>query len=237
MGDWDFHLVDYWDQRTGAINRNVLRLARLGEPERAAACDQVRDAVDRRAQALEDGHLLQAAVTLVDDLYKYVNDEVMMHPALFEYLAAFGRPFTRTVRERGYVIRYVVDNQFSGTEFLMLGPFDVFPKVFNAAGFFYICPQHLAQRLMQPDGVAASGYESALPRYIAEARAVGDQILGKCHEDGMHYVFLEADYQDGALDLALRGRGDPGVLSIFRSDAPVPGTEVSISFPERTLEG
>lgn len=237
MGDWDLRLVDYWDQRTGAINRNAFRLGRLDGPERAAACGEIRDAVRARAQALGDTHLLQAAVTLVDDLYKYVNDEVLMGPALFEYLDAFGRTFTRTVRERGYVIRYVVDNQFSGVDFLMLGPFDVFPKIFNAAGFVYVCPQHLALRLMQGDGIAASGYEGALARYIDEARIVGDQLVGKCHDDGLHYVFLEADYQDGALDAALRGSGDPGVLSVFRNDAPVPGSEVSISFPERKLGG
>jgi hypothetical protein len=33
----------------------------------------------------------------------------------------------------------------------------------------------------------------------------------------------------------LRGRGAPGVLTIFRQDAPVPGSEVSVFFPEQKL--
>jgi hypothetical protein len=172
---------------------------------------------------------------MVDDLYKYVNEEVLMDEALFEYLDAFGRTLTKAVSERGYVIRYVVENQFSGVDFLMLGPFDVFPKVFKAAGFAYICPQNLGLYLMQRDGIAASEYPRAIAQYITEARHVGDQVVIKYHDDGQHYVFLEADYQEGALDIALRGGGAPGVLSIFRDEAPVGGSEVSVSFPEQKL--
>ncbi len=237
MDDWDSRLVDYWDQTTGAINRGALRLSKLSGQERMAACGQIRDAVRKRVHALADSRLLQLAVSMVDDLYKYVNDEVLMDEVLFDYLDAFGRTLTETVRERGYVIRYVVENQFSGVDFLMLGPFSVFPRVFNAAGFAYICPQQLGLHLMRADGITASEYARAIAQYIAEARLVGDRLVNKCHDDGQHYVFLEADYQEGALDIALRGRGAPGVLSVFRNDAPIPGSEVSVAFPEQKLGG
>jgi hypothetical protein len=190
-----------------------------------------------RVHALADSQLLQSAVSMVDDLYKYVNDEVLMDEVLFDYFDAFGRTLTKTVRERGYVIRYVVENQFSGVDFLMLGPFNVFPRVFNAAGFVYICPQQLGLHLMQADGIMASEYARAIAQYITEARLVGDRLVNKCHDDRQHYVFLEADYQEGALDIALRGCGAPGVLSVFRDDAPVPGSEVSVAFPEQKLGG
>ena len=36
MGDWDFPLVDYWNQTTGAINRSALRLCKVGGLERVA---------------------------------------------------------------------------------------------------------------------------------------------------------------------------------------------------------
>lgn len=226
MGDWDLRIVDFWDQTKGAINQCVLRLRTLNDSDRAAACDEIREVVRRRANNLPDQHLLQAAVSMVDDLYKYVNDEVLMELPLFEYLMAFGRASTSVVRERGYVIRYVVDNQFSGVDFLMLGPFDVFAKVFNAAGFVYICPQQFGLKLMQGDGLAASEYETAIARYTAEARVVADSLVSKYQHDGLHYVFLEADYQEGALDLALQGAGAPGVLRIFRNEAPVPGSRI-----------
>ena len=237
MDNWDFRLVDYWDQTTSAINRSTLRLSKLSEPERKAACGQIRDAVRMRVHDLADEQLLQAVVSMVDDLYKYVNEEVLMAAALFEYLDAFGRTLTQAVRERGYVIRYVVENQFSGVDFLMLGPFDVFPRVFNAAGFVYICPQQLSLHLMQHDGLTASEYPRAIAQYITEARHVGDRMVIKCRDEGQHYVFLEVDYQEGVLDIALRGSGAPGVLSIFRDDAPVAGSEVFVGFPEQKLGG
>ena len=34
MDNWDFRLVDYWDQTASAINRSTLRLSKLSEPER-----------------------------------------------------------------------------------------------------------------------------------------------------------------------------------------------------------
>lgn len=235
-GDWSFRLVDYWDQRTGAINRSVLRLTRLGEPERAAACDQIRQAVLQRLDALSDSQLLHAAVSMVDDLYKYANEEVLRDRALFAYLDAFARTLTQAVRVRGYVIRYVVENQFSGVDFLMAGPFDLFPKVFNAADFVYVCPHHLAWQLMQADGVAASEYPHAIARYIEEARGLGNRVVSHCHGTNEHVVFLEADYQEGVLAIALQGDGGRGVLSVFRNDAPVPGSTVVVRFPDQKLE-
>lgn len=235
MADWDLRLVDYWDQTTGAISRNALRLGRLSEPERAAACSQIRDAVLKRLHALSDSQLLQAAVSMVDDLYKYVNDEVLMDRALFGYLEAFARTFTHTVSERGYVIRYVVENQFSNFEFLLRGPIGLFPKLFNAAGFVYVCPHQLALQLMQADGVPASRYSEAIAQYLDEARIVGNSLVNQCQGIGRHYVFLEPDYQEGVLDIALQGGRAPGVLQIFRNDAPVPGSTVSVSFPEQKL--
>lgn len=237
MKAWDLPLVDYWDQQVGSINGNVLRLLKLSETERSAACGEIRGAVRRRAQALTDDQLLQAAVSMVDDLYKYLNDEVLMDKALFDYLEAFARTFTEAVRERGYVIHYVVENQFSGIDFLMLGPFDLFPKVFGAAGLVYVCPQRLGLELMQADGVAASDYVGAIAQYIAEARSVGDELVDTCHADGRHFVFLEADYDEGALDAALRGRGAPGVLSVFRNEPPIPGSEISVVVPGQSLGG
>jgi isocitrate dehydrogenase kinase/phosphatase len=76
-----------------------------------------------------------------------------------------------------------VENQFSGVDFLMVGPFDVFPRVFNAAGFVYICPQQLSLHLMQHDGITASEYPRAIAQYITEGRHVGDRIVIKIFRD------------------------------------------------------
>jgi hypothetical protein len=231
MDTWDLPLFSYWDQTKRAINRHALRLEKLSEIERRVAYSQIRTAMRIQVRDLEDEKLLQAAVSMVDDLYKYVNDEVMLAQVLFEYLEAFGSTLTEVVLDRGYVIRYVVENQFSGVDFLLIGPFDVFPRVFNAAGFVYVCPQHQSLKLMERDGIDASEYAQAVAEYITEARHVCDRVVTKCHDEGQHFIFLEADYQEGALDIAMRGRKAPGVLHIFRDEAPVPGSRVFVSFP------
>ena len=135
IGDWDLRLVDYWDQTTGAMDRRTLRLIRLSEPERMAACGQIRDAILKRLHTLSDSQLLQAAVSMID-----------------------------------------------------------------------------------------------------EARIVANRLVKQCHGTSQHYVFLEADYQEGALDIALQDGNAGSVLRVLRNDAPVPGSTVSVGFPEQKLE-
>ena len=236
MDNWNFSLIEYWDWRRNAINRQAARLNKLTQSERALAFDIIRNSVLEQTRDLADERLLQAAVSMVDDLYKTINDELLMAPALFEYIDAFGHTFTQAVRERGYVIRYVVENQFSGVDFLKLGPFDVFPRVFNAAGFVYICPQHLSYQRMQQDGFGGSEDSEAISQYAFEGRYLGDRLVIRCHDESKHFAFLEADYQEGALDFALRYRSAPGVLNIFRDDAPIAGSEVYVGFPEQKLD-
>ena len=236
MDAWNFpHVFNFWDQQAGAINANARRLDALGAPEREAACRRIREAVGAHAQALDDEWLLKMALTLTDDLYKYVNDEILLCPGLFDYLGAFGRAFLGAVRARGYAVHSVVDNQFSGVDFLRLGPFDLFPRVFGAAGFVYVCPQHAAWQLMQADGLAADAYPANIARYQTEARMLADRLAGECQAEGRHYLFLEADFEEGALDAALRSRGAPGVLSVFRNEAPAADSRVSADFPAQRL--
>ena len=128
MGDWGFHLADYWDQRTDAVNRHARRLAQVGNIERIAACKQIQAGVLRGMDRFADLELLKAAVCMVDDLYEFVNDIVIMDNAILDYLAASCLTFTTPLRERGYVIHYVDENRFSGIDFIKLGPCDLFPQ-------------------------------------------------------------------------------------------------------------
>jgi hypothetical protein len=235
MSEWNTPFVEYWDQATDAINRNAFRFSKLGESERTVASSVIRDSVHRSAGGCSDQQLLREAVSMVDDLYKYMNDTMLSGSAVYVYLDAFARTFTMAVSERGYVIEYVAENAFSSVDFLLIGPFDWFSKVFSAAGFVYICPQHLAFGLMQADGLAASDYEHLIGKYIAEARMLARRLVMECRSDARHFVFLEADYQDGSLDAALEGRGDPGVLSVFRNQTPLPGSEVDVVFPNSKI--
>lgn len=236
MDDWTLPLIGYWDQQIDAININCSRLSRLKRRKRSEACRQITQEVTRAVLALPDDLLLQVSLSMVDNLYKYVNGRVEADEALFEYVEAFGRPFTAVVRQRGYVIQYVAENVFN-QEFLMPGPLDFFPSFFSSAGFVYICPQLLALELMRRDGVAEADYSDSLAMYNAEARDVADQVLQTCRDESRHYLFVETDFQEGCLDAALQGRGAAGVISVFRQEAPVPGSKVLAVFPEEKLDG
>src|SRR5579871_6321059 len=232
MTAWNWPLVDYWDQRTDAINRAAARVRELSPSDRPAAYSEIQEHVLDKVASLPEYLLWKATVSMVDDLYKFVNDAVVMDEALLGYLHAFAHTMIATVRARGYVVRYIVDNQFSGIEFLKMGPFDLFPRVFNAAGFVYSCPQLLALQLMRHDGIQDGEYEARVAEYIDEARMLNDRVIHTCRNDARHFVQLETDYEDGSLDAALNGEDDIGALTIIRNEAPAPGTRVSVVFPK-----
>ncbi len=181
MNNWN-NPIDYWDFNKKAVLRNTKRLHKLGETDRKNDCDQIRDKVGMYADQLSDEQLLQLVVTMVDDLYKSINDEVLLAPAFYEYLDAFGRTLTQVVRERDYVIQYIVENQFLDVDLLMRGPFDVFSGVFKAAGFVYICPHQVIPFLMQHDNNPATEYEQSVGKYIREARYISEKLVAECHE-------------------------------------------------------
>lgn len=232
MSEWKLRLVDYWDQNIDAINTQVLRLSQLEPAERDLACTQISQTVAEQLAHLSDRQVQKAAVSMVDDLYKYVNDQVLMHTALLAYLDAVARTLITTLHQRGYQLHYVVENQFSGAEFILRGPCDLFPRIFQAAGLVYICPHALAWQLMQADGVIASDYAALIVTYLDEARGLANRLVRQCQVSSRSLIFLEVDYQHGALDEVLAGSGMPGVLSVIRQDAPLPGSTVAVRFPE-----
>lgn len=235
MSAWDWGLVEYFDQRTDAINRAAARVRALDESDRPAAYREIQECVLDKVARLPEDLLLKATVSMVDDLYKFVNDTVWMDDALLGYLDAFAHTMMATVRARGYVARYIVDNQFSGADFLKMGPFDLFPRVFNAAGFVYTCPQWLALQLMRSDGLPEEDYDARVADYIDEARMMNDRVVNTCRNDAHHFVLLETDYIDGSLNAAFSGEYDTGALTIIRNEAPLPGTDVAVRFPKTRL--
>lgn len=237
MSGWNWGLVEYFDQRTDAINRAAAKIRALGTAERDAAYGEIRECVVDKLLVLSDDILLKATVSIVDDLYKFVNDTVRMDDALIGYLDAFARTAIMTVRARGFVARYVADNQFTNGDYLRTGPFDLFPRVFNAAGFVYSCPQMVARQLMQNDGLRDSEYEARVAQYIDEARMLTNRIIATCRSEARPFLLLDADYEDGSFAEVESGERDTGALTIYRNEAPVPGSNVSVVFPKTRIEG
>jgi len=77
-------------------------------------------------------------------------------------------------------------------------------------------------------------FVAQLPRYINEGRHVADMIVAQCRERKKHFVFLEADFQEGSLREALAMSGKPGVLTVFRNQAPIADSTVRICYPPLT---
>ena len=227
------NLSDFWDQNKNAVIQNASRLMRLRDDERAKEILSIRHEVTRQVNALSDEQMLKLAVTLVDDIYQHVNDEVIVGPIVFAYLDACGAALIQLLKARGYVVHYIVENQFLSTEFLFLGPFDIFKKFFNAIGLVYICPQLLGWQLMSADGINEEQYSEQFAQYADEARFLSSRLVEKCRQEDRHFIYLETDFREGCLDRVMDLQGAANVLRVFRNDAPVPDSSVDVIFPKK----
>ena len=232
MSTWFFRkITDYWDQRNGAIEASARKLAGFTVPKRQNALNEITDSVRKHCDALNDKYLATAALTMSDDLYKAVVSLTYWDDSLTDYLEAVAGTFCRAFTERGYVIQYVVDNAYELTDVGMSGPLNYFPSWFQAAGFVYVCPQHIAQRLMVNDGKGEDGSVQHLPAYLSEGRYVADTIVTKCREELHHYFFLDTDATEQSMEKALSSLNERNVIGIFRNEAPTPGAECTVAWP------
>jgi hypothetical protein len=208
------HLTDFWDERVGAIDAAARRLGNLTPEECGAAIEQVVRSVAERMSALDDEILTKASVAIVDDLYKAACASDRWDGFLGAYLRASAGTFSDLLRERGITVQYLVDNTWDD----MMRPFELFPLWFGASRLTYICPQKLEA-------------ESEQEIDIDTARAVANELVRVAQEERRNFVHVETDYAPGAFTVAGELRGEPGVVTVFRNDAPEAGTEVMVWFP------
>lgn len=214
------HVTDYWDEQVRAIDRMASELAQLDDAGRTAALEEIRADVREHVDALPDELLIKASVAITDDLYKAACASDRWDSWLGAYLAASGATYFARLAERGYVVFYVVENEFDDPQ----RPLELFKPWFGSAGFVYACPQHLAFQLMEADGETPS--QELLPRYITEARIVAEQLAAKCREERRHLMFLDADSVEGSFTEPLADAGEDGFITIFRNYAPAAGTSI-----------
>ena len=121
------------------------------------------------------------------------------------------------------------------TEVGLAGPVEWFPGWFDAAGFRYICPQHLAFRAMEELGQIP--IPALLPQFIGYGREIGNAVIQRCHEGRNHYCFLDADATDASLAAVVNEPTSPGVILVVRKEAPVPGSRcvVQITPPSASV--
>lgn len=180
-------------------------------------------------EALPDELLVKGTVAIVDDLYKAACATDRWDGSLADYLNASAGTFSRLLKGRGLTVQYLVDNAWED----MSRPVRLFPDWFGACGFVYACPQALMLQLIEADQPETGTDPATLEaRYIDEARAVASQLVKRCQEEGRPFVRVDADYVDGSFSVAFSRCGASGVVTIFRNEAPEPGTDVQVWFPE-----
>lgn len=228
-GSWMLpHMYDYWDHRTNAVAGMAKRLDGMRVPARKKAYAAISDAISRHIAALSDEQLTTAAFTFAEDLYRTATQLTHWEPEFVAYLQASGATFNQRINERGYAIRYVIDNTYEATDIGLKGPTEVFADWFQAAGFKYVCPQQVAKLLMESDKRPSGDIPTLLPSYIDEGRGVALDVLQKCWKQGDSYCYLDTDSTEVSVTEALGDLKSPGAITIFRNDAPVPGSKATL---------
>lgn len=229
-GSWMLpHVYDYWDHRTNAVAAMAKRLDGMRAPARKKAYAAISDAVSRQIVALSDEQLTTAAFIFAEDLYKTAAQLTHWEPEFVAYLQASGTTFNQRIKERGYTIRYVIDNTYEATDIGLKGPTDVFAEWFQAAGFKYVCPQQAAMLMMGADKRPSGDFPTLLPSYIEEGRGVALDVLQMCWQHGESYCYLDTDSTEASITAALGDLKSPGAITILRNDAPVPGSRATLT--------
>jgi hypothetical protein len=166
---------------------------------------------------------------MLDDLYKAACAVTRWDDGLATYLVASAGTFMDLVADRGFRCQYLVDNAWED----LARPLELFPHWYRAAGLVYACPQGIARELMKHDDPAASDAElpTRMARYIDEARDVVTQLVERCAGEGRHFVQLDADSIDSSFARGFEDAGADRVLTVFRNQAPEPGSKIDLWYP------
>jgi hypothetical protein len=228
-------ITDYWDEQVRAIDKAALELLELNDSEGERAASEIAASVREHVRVLPDEILIRATVPVLDDLYKAACATTRWDGGLETYLEASAGTFMGLLAERGFRCQYLVDNAWED----LTRPLELFPPWYQAAGLVYACPQSIARDLMQSDEPGTSNAElsTRMPMYIDEARDVIIQLVGRCISEGRHFTQLDANYVDGSFAQPFEHSGAAGVLTVFRNQAPEPGSTVDLWYPAGISEG
>ena len=161
----------------------------------------------------------------------------MLNAAAKAYLKASGGTFSQQLERRGFVIHYVIDNTFERTPLGMRGPLTVFPQWFPLAGFEYVCPQLAAFALMNEEGADTPRWTDQLEHYIEGGRATAFESVRTFRRARRPYVYLDTEAPDGSFAVPVQQFGQPGVIGLFRQEAPTKGSRCQVVLPDEPFGG
>ena len=223
-------VTDYFDSQTDAVQRFADKLRNSHNVEREV--NAIREAVSEHMRVLPPKWAFSAAVAIVDDLYKTGNSLPLWDEHHGQYIEASAGTFFQLFGDKGFVLRYGINNGFEQTDSGMQRPLYLLPALFAAAGLVYICPQALSLLAMEHDKIPSSGFLTNYGRYEAESRDMALMLLGKCKKARKSYVLLELG-DDGALLKDFRSSAlKENVITVFRCEPPIAGSKIDVRFPK-----
>jgi hypothetical protein len=216
-------LVAYYDESNHTLATRSTNLATLNADDQQQALAAVVERVASAIGQLDNDAISNAALSMIDDLYRAACTIIEWGPPQQQYVAAVWGTAFELVSQRGYTVRYVVENTWPDG---LVRPIDVFPSLFGLAGFVYLCPHQAAASL--PEAALAPRTVEGLSNTIEEGRYIVGEAIKQLSETNRHLVYLEADLQPSGLGAILEMPETPGVIEIFRNEAPIPGSKVTV---------
>jgi hypothetical protein len=221
-------LTDYWDSGTRTIDSSAVQLSELPPDQKDNASRELSAAVSEHMRVLPDKLLVQAAIAIVDDLYKASCWIDRWNADVAAYLDATAGVFFSMFAERGFTAHYLVDNGFDDME----RPIRLFPEWFRAAGIVYACPQVVGFELVSKMEGEHVPLSERLPNYIHEARDIVESMLDRCRAESRHFFLLDLDFDEQSFHTSLQEKDANGTLTIFRNEAAQLGTKVVAWLPK-----
>jgi len=209
-------ISDYWDSTTGAVQSLSEKLDTFSGKGREEALNAIRAAVREHIRVLPDKTLCLAACVAVDALYKVASHIPAWWATISDYLAASAGTFFPILRERGFILHYIVDNTFTDTQ----RPFQLFPTWFAACQLNYECPQLIQATDRLDPASALQSCSRRIQTYFA-------------HRE--HYVLLDIDSCDQSFNEAFSQQKEGRVITVFRNEAPELNTKISMSLSGKPI--
>jgi hypothetical protein len=224
-------ISDYLNPQTDAVQRFADKLEISPNPERDLK--EIREAVSEHTKVLPLKWLLTASWLIADDLYKTGNSLSLWAEQHGQYIQASAGTFFQRFQEKGFVLRYGINNSFEQTDFGMQRPLHLLPALFAAAGLVYVCPETLSLDLMKHDGIPSSQFLKTYGRYETESRHVALDLLKKCNQMRKSYIVLElSDHKELLSEISADSDSETNAVTVFRSEPPIAGSNVSVKLPE-----
>lgn len=209
-------LAEYFDVASGVPVDQGEELTTLNAEERAVALTAAELRVDALVSALDSRDLARVAVDAVDRLYQAGTTLPVWSPDISGYIRATWAILFGELAKRGFRIHYVVEHVYPER----IGrPLELYPDLFAAAGFDYVCPHVYANDL--PDAIDAEVTPEGLAPFVDEGRKLAVERAREITTAGRHLAYIEIAPEPGVTDeVDAMVQAAAGTIGVHRDGAP-----------------